>query len=63
MIAHDLADVPPGMNHVLMLRHGRILASGPIDTCLTSGMLSDCFGIPLRLERLANDRYGAWSQD
>ena len=63
MIAHDLADVPPGMTHVLMLRHGRILASGPIDTCLTSGMLSDCFGIPLRLERLANDRYGAWSQD
>ena len=62
LVAHDLADVPPGMTHVLMLRYGRILASGPIDDCLTSDLLTDCFGMPLRLERTANGRYGAWSE-
>ena len=38
------------MTHVLMLRDGEVVASGPIDRTLTSANLSDCFGLPLTLE-------------
>ena len=35
------------MTHVLMLRDGEVVASGPIDRTLTSANLSDCFGLPV----------------
>ncbi len=63
IVTHHLDEVPPGMTHVLMLKSGRALASGPIDTVLDSESLSECFSMPLHLERRANGRYGAWSAD
>jgi iron complex transport system ATP-binding protein len=39
------------------LRHGRAIASGPIDEALTASSLSECFGIPLGLDK----RDGRWS--
>jgi iron complex transport system ATP-binding protein len=61
LVTHHLDEVPPGMTHVLMLRDGRVTVAGPIDETLSSTNLSDCFGIPLTLERRDDGRFSAWS--
>ena len=60
LVTHHLDEVPPGMTHVLMLRDGQVVARGPIDTTLRAEAISDCFGLPLHLERRADGRYSAW---
>ena len=49
------------MTHVLMLREGKVVVSGPIERALTSANLSECFGMPLTLERRDDGRFSAWS--
>ena len=61
LVTHHLDEVPPGMTHVLMLREGNVVASGPIQRTLTSANLSDCFGLPLTLQRTDDGRFTAWS--
>ena len=51
VVLHRLEDVAPGFTHALLVRDGRILASGPIDEVVTDARLSDCFGTPLRVAR------------
>lgn len=60
VVTHYLDEVPVGMTHVLMLRDGRITASGPISRNLTSATLSECFGLPLQLDRRPDGRLSAW---
>ncbi|CAL9400697.1 ABC transporter ATP-binding protein [Streptomyces albus] len=50
MVTHHVEEIPPGFTHVLMLRQGRVLAAGPLETELTSRNLSLCFGLPLVVE-------------
>jgi iron complex transport system ATP-binding protein len=38
----------------LLLRGGRIVARGPIDTALTAETLAETFGLPLVLEHIDN---------
>ena len=61
LVTHHLDEVPPGMTHVLMLREGQVVATGPIDRVLNSARLSECFGMPLTLERRDDGRFSAWS--
>jgi iron complex transport system ATP-binding protein len=61
LVTHHLDEVPPGMTHVLMLREGQVVVTGPIDRVLTSDNLSDCFETPLTLERREDGRFSAWS--
>lgn len=61
LVTHHLDEVPAGMTHVLMLRDGVVTARGALDKCLTSDTLSECFGLPLHLERRADGRFSAWS--
>ncbi len=60
LVTHHLDEVPPGITHVMMLRDGQVVARGPIDTTLTAEAISECFGLPLHLERRADGRYSAW---
>lgn len=62
LVTHHVDEVPPGMTHVLLLRTGVALASGPIDETLTPESLSECFGVPLELERRANGRFSAYAR-
>ena len=48
------------MTHVMMLRDGKVVARGPIARHLTAANLSECFGMPLQLERRPNGRLSAW---
>ncbi|MER5867933.1 ABC transporter ATP-binding protein [Kitasatospora sp. NPDC002040] len=58
MVTHHVEEIAPGFTHVLMIRQGKVLTAGPIDTELTARNLSRCFGLPLTLER-HGDRWSA----
>ncbi|HEX3826935.1 MAG TPA: ABC transporter ATP-binding protein [Sporichthyaceae bacterium] len=47
MVTHHVEEIPAGMTHGLLLRGGRVVASGPLAATLTSANLSECFGLPL----------------
>ena len=59
-VTHHIEETPPGMTHVLMLRDGKVVTQGPIERCLTSAALSECFAMPLHLERRPDGRFSAW---
>ncbi|GAA3909283.1 ABC transporter ATP-binding protein [Streptomyces gulbargensis] len=52
MVTHHVEEIAPGFTHVLMIRQGKVLAAGPMETELTSRNLSLCFGLPLLVERV-----------
>ena len=58
MVTHHVEEIAPGFTHVLLIRGGRVLAAGPVETTLTSAQLSRCFGLPLVVER-QGDRWTA----
>ena len=51
LVTHHVEEIPPGMTHALLLRDGTVVASGPVEQALTADTLSDCFGVPLHVER------------
>ncbi|AWI28633.1 ABC transporter ATP-binding protein [Streptomyces tirandamycinicus] len=51
MVTHHVEEIAPGFTHVLMIRQGKVLTAGPMETELTSRNLSLCFGLPLVVER------------
>lgn len=51
LVTHHVEEIPPGMTHAMLLRDGRIVAAGPIDTVLTDANLSATFGLPLHVSR------------
>ncbi len=60
LVTHHVDEIPPGFTHVLLLRDGRVLAAGPLDATLTAEALSECFGLPLVLDR-RDGRYSAFA--
>lgn len=48
-VTHHLEEIPTATTHVLVLKAGRSFAQGPIESTLTSEMLSDLYGIRLQL--------------
>lgn len=56
-VTHHPEEVPGNFTHALLLRDGRVLTSGPIDEALTSGNISACFGLDLRLEKVEGRHY------
>lgn len=49
LVTHHLEEVPVGTTHALLLRGGRVLASGSIGETVTSATLSACFRMPLEV--------------
>ncbi|GAB14211.1 putative ABC transporter ATP-binding protein [Arthrobacter globiformis NBRC 12137] len=47
LVTHHLEEVPPGFTHAMLMRDGEVVAAGPVDDVLTSGNLSETFGLPL----------------
>ncbi|HKI92715.1 MAG TPA: hypothetical protein VJ986_10490, partial [Gaiellaceae bacterium] len=48
---HHLEELPASTTHALLLRDGHPVAAGRLAEALSDESLSDCFGLPLRLER------------
>ncbi len=52
VVTHHVEEIPPGFTDVLLLREGRVVASGPVELTLTAENLSATFGMPLELDRV-----------
>ena len=58
MVTHHVEEIPVGFTHVLLLRDGEIVASGPLSEALTAENLSTTFGVDITLTQDAG-RYAA----
>jgi iron complex transport system ATP-binding protein len=58
-VTHHMEEMPPTTSHVLLLRDGGPLASGPVAEVLTSDLLSSAFGLPLEVRQAG----GRWWVD
>ena len=50
LVTHHVEEIPTAFSHVLLLREGRIVASGPVADTLTADALSETFGMMLQLQ-------------
>jgi iron complex transport system ATP-binding protein len=57
LVTHHVEEIPSGFTHALLLRGGRVVAQGPLEHVLTDATLSECFRLPLILDR----RGGRWA--
>lgn len=51
LVTHHLEELPASTTHAMLLRGGRCTASGSADEVLTTDLVSDCFGHPVRIAR------------
>ncbi len=58
LVSHHVEEVPPGFTHVLLLRGGRVVTAGPLESTLTEATLTETFELPLVLEKV-DGRYSA----
>ena len=58
LVTHHLEEIVPEIDRVILLREGRVLADGTRADVLTSELLSQAYGGPLRVRR-EGDAYSA----
>jgi len=51
MVTHHVEEIPRAFTHALLLKDGRIQASGPLDEVITAEHLSATFDVELAVER------------
>jgi iron complex transport system ATP-binding protein len=49
LVTHHVEEIPPGFTHALVLKDGRVAASGTLGETVTSTVLSDAFALPLQI--------------
>lgn len=60
LVTHELSEIPPEIERVILIKDGRILADGRKRDLLTSDLISELFGVPVFVSE--NDgHYGATS--
>ncbi len=57
LVTHHVEEIPRGVTHVLLLKHGKVVAAGPIATTLTGPLLSATFDVLLDVSQVD----GRWS--
>jgi len=57
LVTHHLEELPASTTHAILLRDGRVLASGAADDVLTTELISTCFDHPITIEKSG----GRWS--
>jgi iron complex transport system ATP-binding protein len=57
LVSHHVEEIPPGFTHGLLLRGGKVVASGLLDHVITEEHLSAAFGMPL----LLSHQDGRWA--
>jgi iron complex transport system ATP-binding protein len=50
-VTHHLEELSPAIGHVLLLKEGRVLTSGPAERVLTGEWMTQCFGRPIEVSR------------
>jgi iron complex transport system ATP-binding protein len=59
MVTHDLADIVPEVERVVMMSKGRIVADGKKEGMLQSERLSSLFGVPVEVAK-KDGHYHLW---
>ncbi|HEX8941369.1 MAG TPA: ATP-binding cassette domain-containing protein [Candidatus Limnocylindrales bacterium] len=49
LVTHHVEEIPPGTSHALVLRAGRVVAEGRVRDVVSGQVLSEAFGLPLRV--------------
>ena len=62
LITHHLEEIPAGFTHALMLRDGRVVASGPIAQTITENNLALTYAMDLALTATPTGRYSAFKR-
>ena len=50
LVTHHVEEIPPSFTHALVLKAGKVAASGELQTTVTSEVLSSAFSLPLTIE-------------
>jgi len=50
-VTHHLEELSPAVGHVMLLKEGRVLTSGPVADVLTGDRMTACFGRPIEVSR------------
>jgi len=58
VVTHHVEEIPAGTTHAIVLRAGRVVASGPVAETVTGSVLSEAFDLPLEVARF-HDRFTA----
>jgi len=58
LVTHHLEEIPPAFTHALVLKAGKVLASGPLRETVTSEVLTEAFDLRLIVEE-RDARYAA----
>ena len=58
VVTHHVEEIAPGTTHALVLRSGRVVAAGTVAETVTAVVLSEAFGLALRVHRVG-DRFAA----
>jgi iron complex transport system ATP-binding protein len=59
LVTHDLADIVPEIERVVLMSRGRIVADGPKEEILRAETLSELFGVAVEVAR-RDGYYNAW---
>ncbi len=59
LVTHELADIVPEIQRVVLMRDGRVVADGPKEEILSAGRMADLFGVDLEMTR-RNEHYYVW---
>ena len=54
VVTHHIEEIASGTTHALVLRSGRVVASGPVATTVTGPILSEAFGLPLTVRSVGS---------
>src|SRR3954452_19004375 len=57
LVTHHVEEIPVGVTHVLLLKRGRVVAAGPVETTLTAQRLQETFDLEVEL----TTHNGRWS--
>lgn len=57
LVTHHLEEIVPGISHALLLGHGQVVASGPLETVLQDSLLTQAYGAKVQVRR-DQGRYG-----
>ncbi len=60
LVTHHVEEIPTGFTHALLLRDGKVVASGPLAKVVTASNLGTTFGLTVRLA-VDDGRYRAWA--
>ena len=50
MVTHHVEEIPQGITHAMLIKHGGVVKMGPLAEVMTSNALSLTFDLPLRLD-------------